>query len=286
MYKKVIIVFLIVVAIILTGCNFDREKSEKLTVAVTIMPQQEFVRAVCGDKVDVVVLVPPGSSPETYEPTSKEIAAFHKSSIYFAIGMPIEGINILPVAENMKVVKLHEEAAKVYEELYFEGEERDHHVWLSPKRVKVMVEAIAREMSEIDPENAEIYMTNSEKYLKELEEVDEKIKETLKDLTNRKIMVFHPAFGYFASDYELEMYSLEEEGKEATAKRLEELIDLARRENIKAIFYQSEVDASQSKAFAEEIGGKAIMLEPLAKTISKILKNGKTDCGGRQWLNH
>ena len=37
------------------------------------------------------------------------------------------------------------------------------------------------------------------------------------------------AFGYFASDYELEMYSLEEEGKEATAKRLEELIDLARR---------------------------------------------------------
>ncbi|HHT93135.1 MAG TPA: zinc ABC transporter solute-binding protein [Clostridiaceae bacterium] len=272
MYKKVIIVFLIVVAIILTGCNFDREKSEKLTVAVTIMPQQEFVRAVCGDKVDVVVLVPPGSSPETYEPTSKEIAAFHKSSIYFAIGMPIEGINILPVAENMKVVKLHEEAAKVYEELYFEGEERDHHVWLSPKRVKVMVEAIAREMSEIDPENAEIYMTNSEKYLKELEEVDEKIKETLKDLTNRKIMVFHPAFGYFASDYELEMYSLEEEGKEATAKRLEELIDLARRENIKAIFYQSEVDASQSKAFAEEIGGKAIMLEPLAKDYIKNLE--------------
>jgi zinc transport system substrate-binding protein len=272
MYKKVIIVFLIVVAIILTGCNFDREKSEKLTVAVTIMPQQEFVLAVCGDKVDVVVLVPPGSSPETYEPTSKEIAAFHKSSIYFAIGMPIEGINILPVAENMKVVKLHEEAAKVYEELYFEGEERDHHVWLSPKRVKVMVEAIAREMSEIDPENAEIYMTNSEKYLKELEEVDEKIKETLKDLTNRKIMVFHPAFGYFASDYELEMYSLEEEGKEATAKRLEELIDLARRENIKAIFYQSEVDASQSKAFAEEIGGKAIMLEPLAKDYIKNLE--------------
>ena len=272
MYKKVIIVFLIVVAIILTGCNFDREKSEKLTVAVTIMPQQEFVRAVCGDKVDVVVLVPPGSSPETYEPTSKEIAAFHKSSIYFAIGMPREGINILPVAENMKVVKLHEEAAKVYEELYFEGEERDHHVWLSPKRVKVMVEAIAREMSEIDPENAEIYMTNSEKYLKELEEVDEKIKETLKDLTNRKIMVFHPAFGYFASDYELEMYSLEEEGKEATAKRLEELIDLARRENIKAIFYQSEVDASQSKAFAEEIGGKAIMLEPLAEDYIKNLE--------------
>ncbi|HOA31886.1 MAG TPA: zinc ABC transporter substrate-binding protein, partial [Clostridia bacterium] len=155
---------------------------------------------------------------------------------------------------------------------YFEGEERDHHVWLSPKRVKVMVEAIAREMSEIDPENAEIYMTNSEKYLKELEEVDEKIKETLKDLTNRKIMVFHPAFGYFASDYELEMYSLEEEGKEATAKRLEELIDLARRENIKAIFYQSEVDASQSKAFAEEIGGKAIMLEPLAEDYIKNLE--------------
>ncbi|NLN04761.1 MAG: zinc ABC transporter solute-binding protein [Clostridiaceae bacterium] len=265
MYKKAIIVSLILFVVILAGCTFDRQESGKLTVAVTIMPQEEFVRAVCGDKVNVVVLVPPGSSPETYEPTSREITAFYKSSIYFAIGMPIEEINILPVAENMKVVKLHEEAAKVYDELYFEGEERDHHVWLSPKRVKVMVQAIAREMSELDPDNAELYMTNSEKYIKELDEVNEKIKETLKDLKNRKIIVFHPAFGYFASDYELEMYSLEEEGKEATPKRLEELIDLAKRENIKAIFYQSEVDASQSKAFAEEIGGKAIMLEPLAK---------------------
>ena len=68
-----------------------------------------------------------------------------------------------------------------------------------------------------------------------------------------------------ADDYQLEMYSLEEEGKESTPEHLRQMIDLAKSEHIKVIFYQAETDSSQSKAFAEELGGKTIRLEPLAK---------------------
>jgi zinc transport system substrate-binding protein len=58
------------------------------------------------------------------------------------------------------------------------------------------------------------------------------------------------------------MYALEEEGKEATVSHLEEMIDLAKEEQIKVIFYQAEIDSSQSQAFAEELGGETMELSP------------------------
>jgi zinc transport system substrate-binding protein len=136
-----------------------------------------------------------------------------------------------------------------------------------------MIEVIAEELSNLDPVNRDIYEKNASEYIKELDTLDKDIKNILNDVTNRKFIAFHPAFAYFASDYNLTMYALEEEGKEATPKHLEDMIDLANKENIKVIFYQSEIDSSQSKAFAEEIGGKTVMLSPLADNYIDNLRN-------------
>ena len=92
-------------------------------------------------------------------------------------------------------------------------------------------------------------------------------------IKNRKFIVFHPAFGYIAEDYSLTMYSLEHEGKEATPRHLQKMIDIAKAENIKAVFYQEEQDSSQSEAFAEEIGGKTIQLSPLSADYIENLRN-------------
>ena len=119
-------------------------------------------------------------------------------------------------------------------------------------------------MIKLDPDNKSDYEKNAEDYINKLKGVDEEIKDALEGVSNRKFIVFHPAFGYLADDYDLEMYPLEEEGKEATPKHLQEMIDLAKNEEIKVIFYQDEIDSSQSKAFAEEIGGETIGLSPLS----------------------
>ena len=149
---------------------------------------------------------------------------------------------------------------------------RDPHIWLSPKRVKVMVEAIAREMSALDPDNKESYEQNAADYLVELDEVDQEIEAALEGVESKKFIVYHPAFGYIAEDYGLTMHALEEDGKEATAQHLQEMVDLAKDENIKVIFYQEEMDSSQAQAFAEEIGGKTIQLSPLSPDYITNLK--------------
>lgn len=257
------------------GCSEEKKEfveNEKLIVAVSIVPQKTFVKAVCGDLVDVVTLVPAGSSPENYEPTAEIMEKLSDSSVYFSIGVETEEANILPRIEELYVVPLHERVEEVYDEITFPSGERDSHIWLSPKRVQVMIQVILQEMNRIDPENEEYYSNNAQKYIEDLEKLDQEITTNLEKIQNRKFIVYHPAFGYFASDYDLEMYALEDEGHDATPGHLREIIDLAKEENIKVIFYQEEIDSSQSKAFAEEIKGQTIKLSPLDKNYIENLK--------------
>lgn len=271
--KSILCAALALCLVFLTGCAQKPAETTpasapaepgKKTVAVTIVPEQTFVKAVCGDLLNVVVMVPPGSSPESYEPTPQEMKNFSDSALYFTVGVPVEKANILPKAGSVKVVSLQDAVAAEYKDRTFDGTERDPHIWLSPKRAKVMVKTIAKSLCELDPANAAAYNKNADAYVKQLDTLDSEIKTSLANVKNRKFIIFHPAFGYFAEDYGLEMYALEEEGKEATVRHLQDMIDFAKREGIKVVFYQEEIDSSQSKSFAEEIKGKMMQLSPLA----------------------
>jgi len=260
----------------ISGCSSNettKDKDIKTTVAVTVLPEKAFVEEVCGNLVDVITVVPPGYSPGNYEPTPVEIESFSKASIYFTIGVPTEKANILPKSKNIKIVDLETKVANKYSDREFSAGSRDPHIWLSPKRAKVMVETIAQEMSSIDSKNAEIYNENAQDYLKKLDQLDSEIKAMFKDRQNKKFIVFHPSYGYLADDYGLKMYALEQDGKEATPQHLQEMIDLAKAENIKVIFSQADIDSKQPAAFAEEIGGTKEMLNPLSADYITNLRN-------------
>lgn len=250
-----------------SGPDENQAGADRPVVAVTIVPEKTFVEAVCGDLASVVVMVPPGNSPANYEPAPREMEQFSRAEVYFTIGVPAEEASILPEArdfDDMNIVRLQDEVARAYPDIEIAPGQRDPHIWLSPRRAIVMVEVIAGEMAQIDPPNKEIYFANSRAYIAELEALDGELQKALEGVKDKKFIVFHPAFGYLASDYGLQMLALEEEGKEATPQRLQEMIDLAKREHIRVIFYQEEISSSQAQAFAEEIGGKTVQVAPLA----------------------
>lgn len=250
----------------------QKETNDKPVIAVSIVPEATFVEAVAKDKVEVVTLIPKGSSPENYEPTPQQRVEFEKADIYFSIGVQSEEYSILDmVNKNTKIVDLSKEVEKTYPVLYL-GDSRDPHIWLSPKRVLVMIDKISEELSALDEENATFYMENAEKYKTELNQAIDKINSTLSNVENRSFLVFHPAFNYFAEDFNLKMYSIEEEGKEVTPKSLKEIIDTAKKEGIKNIYYQAEIAAEQSIAYSKELGGEAILLDPLSPNYIENLE--------------
>ncbi len=278
--KIVIILFAILILVFPVIYQKVEAQSDKITVAASIVPQETFVKKVGGDRVDIITMIPPGNSPANYAPSPQELTKFSEASIYFSMGVPADITNILPKAKDfnsdIKIVKLFKRVSKVYPHREFAAGKRDPHIWLSPKRVQVMIQEIASELSKLDSENKKFYHENAEKYVKELKEVDKKIQKSLTNLKTKAFIVYHPAFGYFADEYGLNMVAIEKGGKKATPKRLQEIIDLARKKNIKVIFYQAEVDSKQSQALAEELGGRTIKLDPLsADYIQNLQKMAK-----------
>jgi zinc transport system substrate-binding protein len=223
-------------------------------------------------------MIPPGASPENYAPTPQIMGELSQAQVYFAIGVPAERDGILPrLAQEyseMKVVDLASRVDQIYPALEMAPGETDPHRWMSPLRVQEMVKIIAGELAALDPENADTYQSNAAAFQDELMQLDTEIRDSLAQVQGKSFIVYHPAMGYFASDYGLNMIALEEEGKEAAPGRLEEVIDQAKKENIKVIFYQAEMDSKQARTLAQELGGKAELIAPLAPdyidNLSKI----------------
>lgn len=259
-----------------TGTVFTAQAKD-LTIAVSIAPEMDFVQNVVGDKAKILCVIPEGGSPASYSPSPKALLGLREANLYFTIGVASEQLNILgQLPKSLRIVPLHEAAAEVYPDLML-GESRDPHIWLSPRRVVVMVQKIAEEVAALDPEHKAEYEKNAQNYIKKLQTADKEIRQIFAGTAQKIVMSFHPAFGYFADEYGLTMHALEKYGKEASAKYLQECIDIAKKNKVKAIFYQKEIASRQVEAFAREIGGKAVMLNPLAKNyIENLLITART----------
>jgi len=272
MKKFILLAAALAVSISSVFASGSTEAQSKPLIAVTILPEQTFVEKVVGDKMDIITLVGKGASPENYELTPKERAQFESSKLYFTIGVPTEEITILPyVSENTEIVSLQDRVDEKYSTIMM-GPTRNPHIWLSPKRAITMVTEIAEEVSKIDEKNKDYYMANAESYIKELEQLDEYLSSYFSDLERREFIVYHPAFDYFAEDYNLKVDIIEIEGKETTAQEMAALIENAKEAGIKNVFYQAEIADTQSATIAKELGGRAIQLDPLSPNYIENLK--------------
>ncbi|MGB3368468.1 MAG: zinc ABC transporter substrate-binding protein, partial [Acidaminobacteraceae bacterium] len=253
-------------------------------------------------KAKVITMIPQGYSPENYQPKPSDLEDLSNADIYFTIDVPTESANILPslrdLNSNIKIADLFDAVADEYNVLSFDLYEEfatdntstqssettevvsqdghddvgvDTHIWLSPKRVKVMAKFVLDEVILADVENKDFYTDNYNNFIVELDELDMYIKDSLKDQNNKSFIIYHPSLGYYADDYNLNMIAIEENGKTATAKSLEMVIEFSKANDIRVIFYQSEIDSSQVKVIASEVDGEVIEINPLSENIIENL---------------
>jgi zinc transport system substrate-binding protein len=145
------------------------------------------------------------------------------------------------------------------------GKGRDPHTWLDPILVKTQAHNIYEALAQTDPANKSAYQKNLDSFLKDLDRIDQRISKVLSDLKNRKILVFHPAYGYFCDRYGLEQIPVETGGKQPSPKQLADLIEKARQIKARVIFVQPQFDESSARTIAESIQGAVVKLDPLAR---------------------
>ena len=251
-------------------------------VFVGVPPVADFVRKIGGSHVDVAVLVNPGRSPHTFEPTPRQMADLSRADVYFTIGLPFEreiarklsgsltGLRIVDASDGVTLLTspVHErETAHDHET------ERDPHVWLDPLRAKTVAGNIAHALKEIDAANGPAYERGLTAFQEELDELHARVSGILEPVRGKAFLVFHASFGYFAERYGLVEVPVEVMGKEPSARELTHLVERAREMGARVIFVQAQFARTSALAIARETGTRLVDLDPLGADYVRSIED-------------
>ncbi len=303
--KKIILLVLFLTAAFSAWASGNPEKSGKNEPAVrafvSIMPQKWFVERIGGGRVSVEVLVGPGRSPATYEPSPNQTAALSGADVFFTIGVPFERAFLSTVESSLRGLMVsdlsmgiekrriedhgHEgEAPEAHghEDHQHAEEAPDPHVWLSPAAAKIMAENVYKTLLQLDPAGSDIYDSGLNSLLNDLDKLDAEIERKLKPFAGRTVFVFHPSLGYFTDRYGLKQAAIETGGKTPNAAQLGEIINHAREDRVKLIFVQPEFSKKSAAVIAEAIGGRVAELNVLSpdyiNNLNKIADEVRRAC--------
>ncbi len=246
-----------------------RKPDPPLAVAASILPLADFARHVGGDRVRVEVLVPPGASPHTYEPTPAQLALLSRARVLVLNGVGLEfwADKVVAAAHNPRLIVIRAAAG-----LPILAGDRDApggnpHVWLSPLDAIHQVAAIRDGLARADPAGAEVYRANAERYIAQLEALDAEIRDTVATFRSRAFIAFHPAWVYFARDYGLTQAAVIEAspGREPSPAEIARIIRAAKAIGTRAIFAEPQSPTKAAQVIAEETGARVLLLDSLGR---------------------
>ncbi len=276
----------------LVGCSVvtPAPVKEKLQITVSVAPQAWLVKALMGDLADVQSMVNVGDDPHTYEPKPSQMKALAETDIYFTIGVEYEQAWMPRLSNSnakMRVVDVTTGVSMLASQEH-SGEansgqsESDPHIWFSPQRMKVVAKNTAEALISYNPVNKSIYDKNLTALLEKIDAVDASVKDALKDINHKQFLIMHPMLAYFAEDYGLEQLPVEIGGQEPSPGELAQLLDLAQKNQIKALYIQRNTSLKMAETVSQALGiEKTIQLEPLAEDwpanmleIARVLAEG------------
>ncbi|MFO7828028.1 MAG: zinc ABC transporter substrate-binding protein [Bacteroidales bacterium] len=268
----------------LLSCNHQQE-NDKPVITVSILPQKYFVEQITGDHFTINVMIPPGASPVTYEPSPKQMKELTASDVYFRIGhIEFEKSwmdKLKNIHPDMEIIDLSTNANLISpdkgHDLHAHNDHHHHHgtdphIWTSPKEVKKQVELIYRYFTNKYPEFETDFTHRYHSFQKEIDSLDRYISSNLNPYQGNKFLIFHPALSYLARDYGLEQISIEIDGKEPTPSNMQEIIKIAKSENIKIIFIQKQFSTHNAEVIAREIDGSVVQIDPLSYNWNESIK--------------
>lgn len=272
-YMKKLFAFILSI-VILTACGGGTKKvSGERIITVTIEPLRYFTEAIAGDNFTVISMVPKGVSPETYDPTPRQLVDLGKSEAYFRIGYIgfevswmdrlLQNNSQLTVFDTSKGVDVIRGAGHYHGDHYHAGGVEPH-IWNSAVNARIIAKNILNALITLDKSNETIYTERYEALINKINETDSAVQDILSKNADHAFMIYHPALSYFARDYSLHQISIEEGGKEPSAAHLKDLIEVSKFEDVHVIFIQPEFDQRNAEVIAQQIGARIVPINPLA----------------------
>lgn len=283
----------------------NNTEGKKLQVYTSFYPMYDFTSKIAGDKVDVINLVPSGTEPHDWEPSTEDIANLEKADMLIYNGAGMEhwvddvtkslsnkDIVLVEASEGIDLMEGHHhhddegeeahdhESEEVHEHEGEDADEHEHgldpHVWTSIKNAKKEMENIKNALVKVDAANAEYYEANFKMYSEKFDELDKKYETEIAKLPNKNIVVSHEAFGYLCKEYGLTQVGIEglSPDSEPNPKRMAEIVEFVKEHNVKVIFFEELVSPKVAESVAKETGVTTDVLNPIEGLTEEQLKEG------------
>lgn len=242
-----------------------------ILVMASITPLADFVRHVGGDRVQVTVLVPPGSSPHTFEPTPEQVKRLARADLLVLNGVGLEfwadkmvqsagnpNLRVVVTAEGLDILQTADEEGNVG---------GNPHVWLDPINAALQVARIRDALVQVDPQGKEVYLKNGARYIEDLKALDRDIMLSVAQFREKRFVAFHRAWVYFARRYGLKQAAVIERtpGSEPSPGDIARVVETIRRIGAKAIFAEPQLSPRVAEAIATETGARVLFLDPLGE---------------------
>jgi len=274
--------------LLMGGCGggASQNPGDKPTAVTAIFSYYDALRAIGGDDVNVVILLPPGSSPHEYEPTLKDKVTMSRAKLMVANGLNIDNWFLKMTGENSDAVVINVSdllTAKGIQPLHTEevsvtdpkdkkaGEPAEDvsagnpHIWLDPRVQGMAAAAIRDALIKIDPAHAEGYKTRADVYLKQLDQLDADFTAAASTFKQKDFIGFHSAYAYLARRYGLNQVASVEEipGEGPTISQTLNIIKLIKDKNIHVVFTENAFPAKAMDMIVRETGVSTSVLQPL-----------------------
>jgi zinc transport system substrate-binding protein len=263
----------------------------ELLITASFYPLTEFAQAVGGQVVRVQNITPTGVEPHDFEPSPQDLVSLYNSQalIYNSVGFEPwidkvkddlidEGVVLVDASKSIKLLEASEDDHdNEEEEDGFENDEYDPHVWLDPNLAIIQVENIKNALIELDPANASYYEQNARNYQNQLKVLDAEFQAGLATCATREIVTSHNAFQYLAKRYNLEVESISglSPDEEPSPRRMAEITEFVRKNNVKYIFFETLVSPRLAETIAKETGAETIVFNPIEGLTVQELEMGK-----------
>jgi len=222
----------------------------------------DMVQNVGGERVHVTSLIGPNGDPHVYEPTPADAQALKKADVAFVSGLHLEGwMDRLIKASGYKGEPVVLSTGIKTRSMEEDGQRiTDPHAWNSAANAQIYVRNIVAALQKVDPQGANVYQANGERYSAQLKALDSYARAQIQNIpaSQRKVLTSHDAFGYFGDAYGVTFlsplgFSTE---SEASAADVGKLIRQIKAEHVSAYFFENSGDPRLVKQIADASGAK------------------------------
>ncbi len=257
---------LMLAAILLVGCSPAApaaKDNDKLNVAVSFDAMKEFTQAVGKDKINIITMIPDGTEPHDFQPTTKNMKDLQQANvfIYNGFGMEPWAEKTLKSIDKKDLVAVNASQGIDPIVLKDEKERKEHgnydpHCFLSLVNAQIEVKNIADALAKADPKNADFYQKNAADYNAQLQQLYAEYKQKFQAVPNKQFVTGHAAFGYLCRDFGLTQTSVESvfADGEPTTQQLANLVEYCKTHHVKTIFTEDMVSPKTSQTLANEVG--------------------------------